>query len=173
MEDTKRVKLEDIELEFKDVLGAGKQIHAHLGKEFMCVEFTLKAGVAQPIMIAADPWMQFPPLEWNRVVETVFKELVRLFNEKYKYSKGVKPNRQASIEKELDGLDFEVRTATCRQRIHFDKVSRDCKHREMALLYADTDCCTEVRGVSANVINRGQCSIHTCPFIPHLWRKAK
>lgn len=79
------MNIKNIELEYKNVLGAGKQIHAHLGKEFMCVEFTKKADVAQPIMIASEPWIQFPPLEWNEMIEEIFIEMVELFNAKHEF----------------------------------------------------------------------------------------
>lgn len=169
MEDHTDINLDDIELEYKDVLGAGKQIHARLGKEFMCVEFTLKSGVAQPIMIAAEPWMQFPPLEWNQMVEDVFKEMVELFNEKHSKDK---PDVQRHVEQYLDNIDLRARLAKERQSTGFDTKSRDCKYRRHARPNAHhIESCTQLHLLPLNVINRGQCSVHTCPFIPHLWKK--
>lgn len=76
------MNIKNIKLEYKNVIGAGKQIHAHLGKEFMCVEFTMRPDVAQ--MIASEPWIQFPPQEWSAMIEEVFIEMVELFNAKHR-----------------------------------------------------------------------------------------
>jgi len=72
------IKLDGIKLEYRDVAGAGKQIHAYLGRKFMCVEFTLRDD--KPQMIASEPWIQFEPPEWTKTIGAVFQELVDLFN---------------------------------------------------------------------------------------------
>ena len=79
-------------LEFKNVPGAGLQIHADIQFNPNCVEFVMKKGF-QPIMYGAqyeahkiisyEPWIQFPDKQWDEMLETVFKQMVDLWNEKY------------------------------------------------------------------------------------------
>ena len=67
-------------LEVRNVAGAGMQIHADIPSTTYCVEFTMKKGFQ---MIATEPWVQFPPKEWKEMLETVFNEMVELWNEKH------------------------------------------------------------------------------------------
>ena len=71
-------------LEYKDVVGAGKQIFAEIDHEVNMVEFTTKKGM-QPIveMVGYAPWIQFEPAEWDKMTDKIFKEMVDLWNEKY------------------------------------------------------------------------------------------
>lgn len=90
-----KINITKIKLYYKDIPGAGKQIHAYLGQEIPCVEFTMKGDVPQPITYVSPPehapeillysemWVQFAPIEWNQMVEDVFKEMVKLWNEKH------------------------------------------------------------------------------------------
>lgn len=85
-----------IELEYRDVPGAGKQIFAHLGREFNCVEFVMRGDVPQPIMFAPkdpvmvsfEPWIQFEPKDWSDVLDSIFSEIVELWNAKHAPQKG-------------------------------------------------------------------------------------
>jgi hypothetical protein len=79
-------------LEFRNTVGSGLAIHADIPFEPNCIEFVMKKGF-QPIMhgaqsevnklISYEPWIQFPDKDWNEMLETVFKEMVELWNEKY------------------------------------------------------------------------------------------
>ena len=79
-------------LEFRKTAGAGLQIHADIQFNPECVEFKMKKGF-QPIMLGAksetskcisyDPWIQFPDKDWSEMLETVFREMVELWNAKY------------------------------------------------------------------------------------------
>ena len=72
--------------------GAGWHIKALIPTPINCVEATLKATY-QPIAqlhdncmetcIGYEPWIQFPPEEWNKMIEEVFTELVELWNKKH------------------------------------------------------------------------------------------
>jgi hypothetical protein len=81
----------DIRLEYRDTPGTGKEIYAHFGKEFNCIQFTMRGDVGQPITylpenppyICSEPWIQFEPKEWSDSIELIFKEMVELWNEKY------------------------------------------------------------------------------------------
>ena len=86
------VDISKLKLTYKDVSGAGKQIHANFGLEFDCIEFTMRGDVPQPItwtyldppnFLFCERWIQFPPKEWDELIEAVYKELVNLWNEKY------------------------------------------------------------------------------------------
>jgi hypothetical protein len=82
-------------LEFRNILGAGDHIFAHIDKDVNCCEFTMNGNKPQPILqveekkeyqpvlIGYDMWIQFPPLEWKEMVTKTFKEMVDLWNEKY------------------------------------------------------------------------------------------
>jgi len=80
-----------IKLFYKNIPGRGKEIHALLGQEFNCAEFTKRDDVAQPITytpqepiyICSEPWIQFSPKEWDDLIELIFRELVNLWNTKY------------------------------------------------------------------------------------------
>jgi len=76
-----------VRLEFRDVAGAGKQVFAQIDHEdpINCVEFHLKRKAAQPIMemVGYAPWIQFPPKEWNDMIERTFIQMVEAWNEKY------------------------------------------------------------------------------------------
>ena len=88
-----KIDVSKIKLSYKDIGGSGKHIFAMLGQEIPCVEFTLKGDKAQPIMtthreppeinIGYEMWIQFEPKIWSDMVETVFKEMVELWNEKH------------------------------------------------------------------------------------------
>ncbi len=67
-------------LVFKDISGAGKQIHAEIDSEFNMVEFRKLAGEH---MIATEPWIQFEPPEWKEMIEVLFTEMVDAWNEKH------------------------------------------------------------------------------------------
>lgn len=67
-------------LEYRDISGAGKQIHADFDAEFNMVEFRKIKGMQ---MIATEPWIQFEPAEWADSIEQIFIEMVDLWNEKH------------------------------------------------------------------------------------------
>ena len=69
-----------IKLEYKDISGAGKQIHADFDSEFNMVEFKKLKGLQ---IIATEPWIQFEPKEWSDSINQIFTEMVDLWNEKY------------------------------------------------------------------------------------------
>jgi hypothetical protein len=80
-----------IKLYYKDIAGAGKEIHAQFNQEFKCVEFTMRDDVPQPITwtfsddnpakyFFGERWIQFQPKQWSELIEAVFKEMVRLWN---------------------------------------------------------------------------------------------
>ena len=83
-------------LEFKNIIGAGLQIHADIPFNPHCVEFVMKKGF-QPILfgsdceahkvIAYEPWIQFSDKDWDEMLFTVFQEMVDLWNEKYAIEK--------------------------------------------------------------------------------------
>lgn len=70
-------------LEYKKIIGAGCQIHAHIDGDIPCVEFTMNGKMSQPILIGYEPWIQFPPKEWKDMIAKVFEEMVDAWNEKY------------------------------------------------------------------------------------------
>jgi len=96
-------------LAFKNVMGAGCQIKAHIDGEVPCVEFDLKGDVLQTItvqigkpgtrvddsffrdehlsikepMIGTEPFIQFSPPMWDDMVARIFQEMVDAWNEKY------------------------------------------------------------------------------------------
>ena len=72
-------------LKYKDVSGAGKQIHGFMLDEYNCAEFTTKKNMYQ--RIASEPWIQFEPKEHSDMIETIFKQMVDCWNEKYAVSK--------------------------------------------------------------------------------------
>jgi hypothetical protein len=76
-----------VRLEFRDVVGAGKEVFAQIDHEdsINCGEFHLKGKAAQPIMqtVGYAPWIQFPPKEWRDMIEEVFTQMVDAWNEKY------------------------------------------------------------------------------------------
>lgn len=65
---------------YKNVSGAGKQIHGLFNQEFNCVEFRKLKG---PQMIATEPWIQFEPKDWSEGMEKLFNEMVEAWNEKH------------------------------------------------------------------------------------------
>ncbi len=77
-------------LEFRNVAGAGLQIHAEIDFEPKCVEFKMKKGL-QPILegnknlhnLGYEPWIQFPANSWDEMLEQTFQEMIDLWNEKY------------------------------------------------------------------------------------------
>lgn len=77
-------------LSFKDVVGAGCQIKAHIDQEVPCVEFTIKGDCEQqimksppdPVLIGYEPFVQFAPKQWTEMLNRVFKEMVDLWNNK-------------------------------------------------------------------------------------------
>ena len=78
-------------LEYRDVLGAGKEIYAHIDQEVPCVEFTMKKDVFQrvthkcdaPYIVFTEPFVQFSPQSWDDMIENLFTELVELWNQKH------------------------------------------------------------------------------------------
>ena len=78
-------------LRFKNVSGAGLQIHADIDFNPKCVEFALKRGYqniahgkpGDDMLIAFEPWIQFAPKDWDDMIAKVFEEMVDLWNEKY------------------------------------------------------------------------------------------
>lgn len=77
-------------LKCKNVVGAGLQIYADITFEPNCVEFKMKKGyqrimegVPHNMLIAYEPWIQFPDKDWDEMLENVFNEMVDLWNEKY------------------------------------------------------------------------------------------
>lgn len=88
----KKIDINKIKLEYEDVLGAGRQIKAMIGQKVPCVEFTMQGDVAQPIIWVPDPakfllfsdrWIQFQPQAWKDMIDEVFTEMVKLWNEKH------------------------------------------------------------------------------------------
>ena len=79
-------------LEVRNIPSHGLEIHAEIGFEPKCVEFTMKKGF-QPIaqsgacskemIISYDPWIQFPDKDWTEMLAQVYEEMVDLWNEKY------------------------------------------------------------------------------------------
>lgn len=65
---------------YKDVGGAGKQIHADIDSEFDMAEFRKLPGVH---MIASEAWIQFEPKEWAEMQDQIFREIVDAWNEKH------------------------------------------------------------------------------------------
>lgn len=72
------------QLIFKDIPGAGRQIHAILDEEVACGEFTMKSNYPQPIIIATEPWIRFQPEKWDKMIEETFSKMVELYNETLK-----------------------------------------------------------------------------------------
>ena len=72
-------------LKYKDVSGAGKQIHGFMTEEYNCAEFTTKKNVYQ--RVATEPWIQFEPKEYSIMMEELFKQMVDCWNEKYAIKK--------------------------------------------------------------------------------------
>ena len=79
---------------YVDVEGAGKQIYADAPDAVDCVEYTLKPGRQ---MIATSPWIQFPPKEWDEMVNTLFTEMVDAWNEKYGDGSRASDNPQTEV----------------------------------------------------------------------------
>lgn len=85
------IDIDKITLEYENTTGGGRRIKASIGQQINCVEFTMRGDVSQPItwtpkdpvLVCSDPWIQFAPAEWNNMIEAVFMELVRLWNEKH------------------------------------------------------------------------------------------
>lgn len=98
MFEEKKINIKNIRLEYKDKPGAGKQIYAMIGKKFNCFEFTIRDDVPVPILdsvfIGTEPWIQFPPKEWNEMIEAIFTEIVRLWNKKYGNQKVKEKNNE-------------------------------------------------------------------------------
>ena len=69
-------------LGFRKTSGAGMVIDAHIDADVNCVEFTMKSG-RQTVLIGTDPWVQFPPNEWDTMIERVLGEMVEAWNEKH------------------------------------------------------------------------------------------
>ena len=67
-------------LEYKNIPGAGKQIHADIDDDFYMGEFIKLRGSH---IIATEPWIQFKPKKWDSMIEQVFIEMITLWNEKY------------------------------------------------------------------------------------------
>lgn len=61
-----------LRLLFKDVSGAGAQIHAETNSE--------ELGT---VTIATEPWIQFAPKSWQDMVNNSFRKMVDLWNEEY------------------------------------------------------------------------------------------
>jgi hypothetical protein len=89
-----KVDITKIKLSYKDVLGSGKEISATIDQEVPCVEFTLKGNVPQPITytcmppeyrhkLYAERWIQFEPKAWTQMMDEIFTEMVKLWNDKY------------------------------------------------------------------------------------------
>jgi len=87
----RKVDISKIKLEYRDVVAGGRQIHALIGQEVPCVEFTMRGDVYQPItwspkepmFICSDPFIQFQPQEWKDMIDEIFTEMVKLWNEKH------------------------------------------------------------------------------------------
>lgn len=88
----KKVDITKITLEYEDVSGAGRHIKAMIGQKVPCVEFTMRGDVSQPITWVPDPakfllftdrWIQFEPQAWKDMIDEVFTEMVKLWNEKH------------------------------------------------------------------------------------------
>ena len=86
--------------------GAGWQIRALIPFPVNCVEATLKATY-QPIVqihdncmescIGYEPWIQFPPEEWSKMIEKTFTEMVSLWNEKHSEEKEKQPPQREIV----------------------------------------------------------------------------
>jgi hypothetical protein len=80
-----------IKLIYKDRQGTGKEIWAETNQEYDCVEFVKRDDHPQPITwhpkesfyLFSEPFIQFAPKEWRELIDTVFSEMVELWNEKY------------------------------------------------------------------------------------------
>lgn len=70
-------------LEVRDTVGAGVQVVATIDTDVPCVEFTLRGDRPQQVMIACEPWMQFPPKEWDDMIRKVFGEMVEAWNNEH------------------------------------------------------------------------------------------
>jgi len=65
-----------------NVPGAGLQIHGNIPEAIKFPMGNMGRG-QQMFMFATEPWIQFPAEEWNNMLETVFTEMVDLWNEKH------------------------------------------------------------------------------------------
>jgi len=92
-EGTERARHELVpsKLIYKDVAFAGKQIFADIDAEFNMAEYKKLPG-EQPVikpykfqehMVGYEPFIQFPPKEWDDMMDNLFKEMVDAWNEKY------------------------------------------------------------------------------------------
>jgi hypothetical protein len=72
--------------------GAGWQIDALIPTVTECVEFSLKADFQPCVqchdnvlqsMLGYEPFIQFAPEEWKKMIGETFTEMVNLWNEKY------------------------------------------------------------------------------------------
>lgn len=107
-EQKKLTKRRPNRLEFRNISGAGLQIHADIPFNPNCVEFVMKKGF-QPIMegaknetnmlISYEPWIQFKPKDWGQMLEEVFQEMVDLWNEKYAKPKAPCPFCETPTDK--------------------------------------------------------------------------
>jgi hypothetical protein len=92
-------------LEFEDVSGAGLQIKAELDFAPDFIEYKLRPGKQTILhgkpgkdqLIAYEPWTQFSPEEWDKMLAQVFKEMVDLWNIRY-----------ANIDRDADDLSFVI-----------------------------------------------------------------
>lgn len=81
-------------LEVRDVSGAGLQVFAFIDQEVPCVEFTMKRDHFQPIMyrptapvlVYSEPFVQFAPEQWDRMLNKLFTEIVELWNQKHGFT---------------------------------------------------------------------------------------
>ncbi len=86
-------ELKTARLMYKNISGAGKEIHAMIVREVNCVEFDKlpgphiimhpKAQGPMKSIIGYEPWIQFEPPEWTAMIEETFQQMVDLWNEKY------------------------------------------------------------------------------------------
>ena len=87
----KKVDIRKLKLEYKDVPGAGRQVHATIGQKVPCVEFIMRDDIPQPVtwtpqapfLTFCSPWIQFEPQAWRDMIDEMFTEMVKLWNEKY------------------------------------------------------------------------------------------
>jgi len=86
--------------------GAGFEIYADLPETTNCIEFTIKADVvpivqstkseyvkkqwteevkltSDNLTIGFEPFIQFAPEKWDKMIEETFVEMVKLWNEKH------------------------------------------------------------------------------------------
>jgi len=82
------MNLKGIKLNFVDKAGSGLQIEADFNKGFNFVEYASAPNSKLPVLqnsalIGYEPWVQFPPEKYNKIMTSIFKEIVKLWNEKY------------------------------------------------------------------------------------------